>query len=86
MKALITGGAGFIGSNAVRRYIDQGWDVVVVDDLSRPGSEKNLAWLQREGKHTFRKCDIRDPRQVADVFPRAPRPRRGHPPARLRSR
>jgi CDP-paratose 2-epimerase len=68
MKALITGGAGFIGCNAVKRYVDQGWEVVVADDLSRRGSEKNLAWLQQEGKFAFHKCDIRDPRQVEAVF------------------
>lgn|SRR6478609_75039 len=34
MRALITGGAGFIGSNLVRRCLDEDWDVTVVDDLS----------------------------------------------------
>lgn len=68
MKALITGGAGFIGCNAVKRFLDQGWDLVVVDDLSRRGSEKNLAWLQSEGKFAFHKCDIRDQKQLDAVF------------------
>lgn len=34
MKILVTGGAGFIGSHIVDRYIDEGHDVAVVDDLS----------------------------------------------------
>jgi CDP-paratose 2-epimerase len=68
MRALVTGGAGFIGCNAVKRYVDQGWDVVVIDDLSRAGSAANLAWLQTQGKFAFHKCDIRDPRQVDAVF------------------
>ncbi|SDF91297.1 UDP-glucose 4-epimerase [Fontibacillus panacisegetis] len=34
MKVLVTGGAGFIGSNVVDRFIDEGHDVVVVDNLS----------------------------------------------------
>jgi CDP-paratose 2-epimerase len=68
MKALITGGAGFIGCNAVKRYLERGWNVTVADSLSRRGSEKNLAWLQTLGKFDFHKCDIRDARQVEAVF------------------
>jgi UDP-glucose 4-epimerase len=41
MKVLITGGAGFIGSNVVDAYIDAGHEVVVVDDLSS-GKQENL--------------------------------------------
>jgi UDP-glucose 4-epimerase len=42
MRVLITGGAGFIGSHLVDRHVENGDDVVVVDDLST-GSERNLA-------------------------------------------
>lgn len=42
MKVIITGGAAFIGSNAVHRYLQRGDTVIVVDDLSRCGTEKNL--------------------------------------------
>jgi CDP-paratose 2-epimerase len=45
---LIIGGAGFIGSNLAARLAREGHRVRVYDDLSRPGVEKNLAWLLRE--------------------------------------
>jgi CDP-paratose 2-epimerase len=45
---LITGGAGFIGTNTAARLLRAGGRVRVVDDLSRPGVERNLAWLEAE--------------------------------------
>ena len=43
---LVTGGAGFIGSNIADCLARQGYSVLVYDTLSRPGVERNLAWLQ----------------------------------------
>lgn len=43
---LVTGGAGFIGTNLVEHLIERGDAVVVVDDLSRGGSEQNAAYLR----------------------------------------
>jgi CDP-paratose 2-epimerase len=43
---LVTGGAGFIGSNIADRLAREGHSVLVYDSLSRPGVERNLAWLQ----------------------------------------
>ena len=46
MKALITGGAGFIGVNLAHRLIGRGNAVTIYDNLSRRGSDRNVAWLQ----------------------------------------
>lgn len=45
---LITGGAGFIGTNVAHRFLSAGQPVIVYDNLSRPGVEKNLEWLRKE--------------------------------------
>src|SRR4051794_31414381 len=45
---LITGGAGFIGTNLAHRLLSDGKPVLVYDNLSRPGVEQNLDWLRRE--------------------------------------
>jgi len=44
---LVTGGAGFIGSNLADRLAAEGHDVLVYDALLRPGVETNLEWLRR---------------------------------------
>ena len=50
-KALITGGAGFIGSHLAERLLDNGWDVWALDDLST-GSLENIEHLRdRDGFH-----------------------------------
>jgi CDP-paratose 2-epimerase len=46
MHYLITGGAGFIGSNYVFRLIQRGERVTIYDNLSRPGVQRNLEWLR----------------------------------------
>jgi UDP-glucose 4-epimerase len=61
VKVLVTGGAGFIGSNVVDKYIEHGYEVVIVDDLST-GRRSNL-----NPKATFYKMDIRSP-QIVDIF------------------
>ena len=45
---LITGGAGFIGTNVAHRFLSAGQHVILYDNLSRPGVEKNLEWLRNE--------------------------------------
>jgi CDP-paratose 2-epimerase len=60
VKVVIVGGAGFIGSNAAVRFMREGHAVAVIDDLSRVGTDKNLAWLREQGLSDFSKTDIRD--------------------------
>jgi CDP-paratose 2-epimerase len=45
-KYLVTGGAGFIGSNYVHRLLERGEHVIIYDNLSRAGSRANLSWLE----------------------------------------
>jgi CDP-paratose 2-epimerase len=61
-RALITGGAGFLGVNAAVHLIKAGWHVTVLDNLSRPGTERNLKWLitQYPDRVSFVKEDIRN--------------------------
>ena len=62
-RALVTGGAGFIGSHIAEALLAQGWEVTVLDDLSR-GRERNIP--KRAG---FVQADIRSPearRALAD--------------------
>ena len=68
MKIIITGGAGFIGSNAASRYLKKGHQVVVVDNLSRRGACANLDWLRQQGSLEFINVDIRDQNCVARLF------------------
>lgn len=69
MKTIITGGAGFIGSNAANRYLQRGGHVVVVDNLSRDGAGENLAWLRSQGGDLeFRQVDVRDFDGISKVF------------------
>jgi len=58
-KALVTGGAGFIGSHLSGRLMDEGWEVLVVDDLSS-GHLDNLAEARARGRIKFHQLDIRD--------------------------
>lgn len=60
MKVFITGGAGFIGANCAVHFASQGHDVVVFDNLSRPGSEKNLDWIKSTCPVQVVQGDIRD--------------------------
>jgi len=53
MNVLITGGAGFIGSNLAAHWLELSYKVRILDNLSRLSAEKNVAWLEtldRRGK------------------------------------
>jgi len=61
---LITGGAGFVGTNLASRLVQDGRRVLVLDNLARPGVERNLRWLKANS-------GARLSTQIADVRDRA---------------
>ncbi|MDF2695477.1 MAG: CDP-tyvelose-2-epimerase (CDP-paratose 2-epimerase)-like protein [Labilithrix sp.] len=67
MTVLVTGGAGFIGSNVVHRLVRIGERVRILDNLSRPGVEKNVEWLRECHGDGFELivADVRDAAAVA---------------------
>ena len=69
-NVLVTGGAGFIGSNFVRYLLKQDPTVQVInfDVLTYAGSIENLKGLPDADRHTFIHDDIRDTDALADVF------------------
>jgi UDP-glucose 4-epimerase len=65
MRTLVTGGAGFIGSNVVDALLARGDEVVVVDDVST-GRESNLQGARAKGAELVR-ADIRDGDRIAQI-------------------
>jgi CDP-paratose 2-epimerase len=63
---LICGGAGFIGTNLAARFCSTGKSVLVYDDLSRPGVDRNIQWLKDSygSLVDFERGDIRDARSL----------------------
>jgi CDP-paratose 2-epimerase len=69
-RYLITGGAGFIGCNYVHRLLGRGERVTVYDNLSRRGTEANVAWLREQhGDESFRLVvgDVREADALAEA-------------------
>ncbi len=67
-RVLITGGAGFLGVNAAIHLIKYGWSVTLLDNLSRPGTERNLKWVitRYPNRVTFIKEDVRNAAALAE--------------------
>jgi len=68
MKLLITGGCGFLGSNLAYEALKRSQDLIVLDDLSHSGSEKNLQWLEESGKFKSIKADITDQAAIEEII------------------
>ena len=66
MKALITGGAGFIGSHLAEKLLEKGCEVAVIDNLST-GSLENIKSLMKNQAFTFTEGDIRDVRLMESL-------------------
>ncbi|MCW8196172.1 NAD-dependent epimerase/dehydratase family protein [Proteobacteria bacterium 005FR1] len=64
---LITGGAGFVGSNLAWRLAEEGRDIVILDSLQRPGVERNLEMLLNTFGNQQIKVELADIRDVSKV-------------------
>ncbi|RRJ86788.1 dTDP-glucose 4,6-dehydratase [Gulosibacter macacae] len=76
MKLLVTGAAGFIGSNFVRRALAdelpgvEGAEIIVLDSLTYSGNEENLAPIADSPRYEFVHGDIRDAELLDELMPR----------------
>ncbi|RYZ91143.1 MAG: dTDP-glucose 4,6-dehydratase [Proteobacteria bacterium] len=68
MKVLITGGAGFIGSEVVRQMVAAGYEVVNLDKLTYAGNLESLKSVEGRANYKFVKADICDESAVKDIF------------------
>ena len=66
-KVLLTGGAGFIGSHLAERYVQEGYETIVVDDLST-GSMEHLKNVLNMPNFHFHKVDITDRDALETIF------------------
>jgi len=70
LHVIVTGGAGFIGSNVAASFLRDGHRVTIFDNLQRPGSERNVEWLQAMPEATelrFVGGDVRDADLVRSI-------------------
>jgi CDP-paratose 2-epimerase len=69
-RVVITGGAGFLGSNIADALASRGQDVLVFDSLTRPRVEENLAWLRERHPQRVQavRADIRDATRLREAL------------------
>lgn len=69
MNILVTGGAGFIGSNFVKYMLDNhDYNIINIDALTYAGNLENLKDIADNEKYTFIKADIRDREKIEEIF------------------
>ncbi len=69
-RIIVTGGAGFIGTNYVSRLLGRGSKVSIYDNLSRRGTARNIAWLRETyGSDSFEliEADVRDTNRLVEA-------------------
>jgi UDP-glucose 4-epimerase len=67
MKTIVTGGCGFIGSHTVDRLVNDGHEVIIIDNLSS-GSLRNIEHYKGNPKVHFHKADIADYNAIQHLF------------------
>jgi UDP-glucose 4-epimerase len=67
MKAIVTGGAGFIGSHLVDRLLNDCYEVTVIDNMSC-GTMENLKQHKNNPKLTVYQKDIKDAEALNEIF------------------
>ncbi len=66
---LVTGGAGFIGSNFVHHMLaNHDYNIINIDSLTYAGNLDNLKDIENDERYTFLKTDIRDREAIVDIF------------------
>jgi dTDP-glucose 4,6-dehydratase len=69
MKILVTGGAGFIGSNFIRYILSEtGWTITNLDKLTYAGNLENLAGVQDDPRYSFVRGDIAEAPFIDSLF------------------
>jgi len=70
MKILITGGAGFIGSHVVRRFVNKypQYTIYNLDSLTYAGNLENIRDIEHAANYRFIKGDITDEQQISELF------------------